>query len=102
MCAVHGDYVELVGRHCKWCGAAFGICRSCYRGHAYCKDECRAEARREQCVRANRGYLDGLLEKERRRDAAMRALAYRQRRRKRFGQSLNGRFVVVIVERRYS
>lgn len=80
MCAVHGDDVELVGLHCRWCGASFAICRSCYHGQAYCKDECRSQARREQCVRAQRKYLSGLREKERRRDAAARALAYRQRR----------------------
>jgi len=94
VCAVHGDDVELVGRHCKWCGASFAVCRSCYRGHSYCKEECRAQARREQCVRANRKYLAGLVEKERRRDAAARALAYRQRRREALAPQPRRRFVI--------
>ena len=35
------------------CGAVFYICRSCYRGQAYCGDECRAPAQRRQRRTAN-------------------------------------------------
>ena len=94
MCAVHGDDVELVGRLCKWCGTGFGVCRSCYRGHVYCKDECRILARRQQCVEANRAYLDRLREKDRRRDAAARALEYRKRRREGVAPRPRRRFVI--------
>jgi hypothetical protein len=94
VCAVHGDDADLVGRHCRWCGTSFGVCRSCYRGQAYCQEECRRQARRGQCVRANRKYLAGLREKERRRDAAARALAYRQRRREGVAPQPHRRFVI--------
>ena len=35
------------------CGAVFYICESCYRGQAYCGDECRAPAQRRQRRTAN-------------------------------------------------
>ena len=39
---------------CKRCRVNFVLCRSCYRGHVYCSDECRAEGRREGKRRCNR------------------------------------------------
>ena len=38
------------------CREMFFICRPCYRGHAYCSDECRRETRRQQRQKANRRY----------------------------------------------
>ena len=68
--------VELIGITCRWCYTGFAMCRSCFRGHAYCCDECRRKARREQCRRANKKYLD---HRDGRLQAAAMASAYRQR-----------------------
>jgi hypothetical protein len=38
------------------CGEMFYVCRPCYRGQAYCSDECRRETRRQQRQKANRRY----------------------------------------------
>jgi hypothetical protein len=38
------------------CGMMFFICRTCYRGQAYCSDGCRLRSRREQRRNANRRY----------------------------------------------
>ena len=38
------------------CGEMFFICRPCYRGQAYCSDECRQKMRRQQRQKANRRY----------------------------------------------
>ena len=38
------------------CGVMFFICRPCYRGQAYCSEECRQESRRRQRRKANRRY----------------------------------------------
>lgn len=38
------------------CGLMFFICRPCYRGQAYCSDECRRVSRQQQRRKANRRY----------------------------------------------
>ena len=35
----------LLSITCRWCGFEFTLCRSCYRGHAYCCDLCRRLSR---------------------------------------------------------
>lgn len=42
--------------NCKRCSTRFYICQSCYRGHRYCGDECRGQARAQQMREANRRY----------------------------------------------
>ena len=32
--------VEAIALHCEGCGRDFVICRSCYRNHKYCSEEC--------------------------------------------------------------
>lgn len=54
----------------------FFICRPCYRGHAYCSDECRQKSRREQLRRANRRYQE---DPEVRLDHCERMREYRKR-----------------------
>lgn len=55
----------------------FFICHSCYRGQAYCRDECRQKTRREQVRQANRRYQRST---EARLDHRDRQRDYRQRR----------------------
>jgi hypothetical protein len=37
----------LISIICNFCNKNFNICRSCFRGHAYCGDQCRTCARRK-------------------------------------------------------
>ena len=57
------------------CGVMFYICRSCYRGQAYCGDECRGRMRREQKRRAKRRHQQS---REGRLDHRDRQRAYRE------------------------
>ena len=41
---------------CRRCGLIFYLCRSCWRGHAYCSDPCRQAARKENRRAAQRRY----------------------------------------------
>lgn len=50
----------LVAIECRRCDEWFELCLSCYRGHAYCSDECRDQARQEQERRARAEYLRSL------------------------------------------
>ena len=50
----------LVAIECRRCADWFELCLSCYRGHAYCGDECRNQARQEQKRRARAEYLRSL------------------------------------------
>jgi hypothetical protein len=60
------------------CGLMFFICRPCYRGQAYCGEECRQKSRREQRRKANRRYWQ---DPEIRQDHRERMREHRQRRR---------------------
>lgn len=51
-----GIPVELVELICRRCSGKFELCRSCYRGQAYCGDACRQAARRDSIVRARGRY----------------------------------------------
>jgi hypothetical protein len=59
------------------CGVMFFICRSCYRGQAYCNAIGRKRTRREQLRQANRRYQQTT---EARLDHRDRQRDYRQRR----------------------
>jgi len=41
---------------CRWCGKIFYICRSCFRGQAYCTDECREARNRIAHRKAQKEY----------------------------------------------
>jgi len=58
------------------CGLMFFICRPCYRGQAYCSEECRQKSRRKQLRQANRRYLE---DPEVRQDHCERMREYRRR-----------------------
>ena len=58
------------------CGVMFYICKSCYRGQAYCGDGCRGRMRREQKRRARRRHQQS---REGRLDHRDRQRAYRER-----------------------
>ena len=42
--------------HCRWCGLTFYVCRSCWRGQAYCSDECRIAGYKKHHREAQRKY----------------------------------------------
>lgn len=46
----------LVDIRCRWCGINFCICRRCWRGQAYCSEECRLLGRRRIHREAQRRY----------------------------------------------
>ena len=58
MVARPGDVfvVLLVIICCRWCHFSFSICRSCYRGHAYCCDRCRIAGKQKSHCKAQRRY----------------------------------------------
>ena len=58
------------------CGVMFYICKSCYRGQAYCGDGCRGRMRLEQTRRAKRRHQQS---REGRLDHRDRQRAYRDR-----------------------
>ncbi len=41
---------------CRWCNLSFHVCRSCWRGQAYCCDRCRDAGRRYNHRNAQRRY----------------------------------------------
>lgn len=41
---------------CRWCDFLFCICRRCFRGQAYCSDECRLAGKRKNHRKAQRAY----------------------------------------------
>lgn len=53
---IEDGLVPLLRRVCRWCGAVFGVCRSCFRGQHYCGDGCRKEARAEGHRESNRKH----------------------------------------------
>ena len=57
---------------CGWCNILFYICRSCWRGQAYCCDECRIAGRRKRHREAQRRYRQSLKGKKAHREAENR------------------------------
>lgn len=47
MCGVCENNVLLIQIECRACLHIFYLCRSCFRGHAYCSQQCRETARRD-------------------------------------------------------
>ncbi len=50
------NIVPLISVSCRHCRLTFCVCRSCWRGQAYCCDHCRYAARREACNRNQERY----------------------------------------------
>ena len=48
--------VLLIAIQCRWCELQFCICRSCWRGQAYCCDACRRAAKLKKHRQAQRKY----------------------------------------------
>lgn len=71
----------LVELECRRCRTSFTLCRACFCGQAYCKTECRRQARQAQEARARAAYEESLGEEERRADARERQRRSRARRR---------------------
>lgn len=46
----------LISIECRWCCFPFFICRSCWRGHAYCCDNCRRAGTLRNKREAQRRY----------------------------------------------
>lgn len=46
----------LILIQCRWCDFQFCICRCCWRGQAYCCDECRRAAKLKNQCKAQRKY----------------------------------------------
>ena len=56
MCAHREVVLYLLICRYEPCGKVFYICRSCYRGQAYCSDPCFKTNRDKQCREANRNH----------------------------------------------
>lgn len=41
---------------CRWCALIFHVCRSCWRGQAYCSSACRYHGRRSSLNKAQQRY----------------------------------------------
>jgi hypothetical protein len=48
--------VRLIEVQCRWCGEIIYICQSCWRGQAYCSDECRIASKRKAHQEAQKRY----------------------------------------------
>ncbi len=47
MCGLCKNGVLLIRIECKCCFIIFFLCRRCFRGHAYCSDQCRGISKRD-------------------------------------------------------
>ncbi len=48
--------VRLLEIRCRWCGAIFCVCQSCWRGQRYCSDACRSASKRKGHQEAQSRY----------------------------------------------
>ncbi len=57
VCKTGGMFIVLlIFIPCRWCGLSFYICRRCWRGQAYCSDECRMAGYKKRHREAQRKY----------------------------------------------
>lgn len=56
VCKTGGMSILLLSISCRWCGLIFFVCRSCWRGQAYCGDLCRLCGKRHNRREAQRRY----------------------------------------------
>ncbi len=52
------EIAQLREVNCRWCGEIFYICRSCWRGQAYCSDQCREAGKRKTRREAQKRYRE--------------------------------------------
>jgi hypothetical protein len=72
-CKSESGFVLLLRQiQCKWCHILFCICRRCFRGQAYCSDECRIAARHHHHREAERRYRQSPKGKKSHREAENR------------------------------
>jgi hypothetical protein len=64
--------ILLLEVQCKWCGMVFHVCRSCWRGQAYCGDACRISGKRHAHREAQRRYRRSAKGKKAHREAERR------------------------------
>lgn len=75
--------VPLITVACRRCRVTFCVCRSCWRGQAYCCARCRYEARRESLNRYQRRY------RQTRKGKAQHCLGERRRRLRKKSKSMD-------------
>jgi hypothetical protein len=49
-------YLQVLRIRCRWCDIVFCVCRRCWRGQAYCGDQCRVAGKRHAHREAQRRY----------------------------------------------
>ena len=49
-------FLYLIQIRCRCCGTVFSVCRCCWRGQAYCCDECRIAKKRQNHSEVQRRY----------------------------------------------
>ncbi len=62
----------LIKIECRWCHLLFCICRRCFRGQAYCSDECRIAGKRRSHRESQRRYRQSPKGKKAHREAENR------------------------------
>lgn len=62
----------LISIKCHWCDFPFFLCRSCWRGHAYCCDDCRRSGYLKNRSEAQRRYRQTEKGKKKHREAENR------------------------------
>ena len=62
----------LIQIRCRCCGIVFSVCRSCWRGQAYCCDECRVAKKHKNHSEAQRRYRQTAKGKKAHREAENR------------------------------
>ena len=73
VCKVGGISILLLRLiRCRWCGIHFCVCWSCWRGQAYCCDQCRNAAKRRAHRQAQRRYRQTLKGQKAHREAERR------------------------------
>ncbi len=58
------EIVLLIRIECRRCAQIFNVCRSCWRGQAYCCQKCRLTAQKEAHRKAQKKYRQTLKGKE--------------------------------------
>lgn len=73
VCKVGGLFILLLRQiRCRWCGVIFCVCWHCWRGQAYCCDQCRLAGKRKAHREAQRRYRQTLRGKKSHREAENR------------------------------
>ncbi len=64
--------MHLIKIQCLKCGTYIVICRSCWRGHSYCCDNCKQLGYKENSEKAKRKYRSSEQGKKKRKEAEIR------------------------------